>query len=814
MKKISLRHKFTAYFSFFVIAISLIFGIYFYYRSREILEAQLVSKGIYIARNLAYNAGYGVAFENKEDLSHLVQGAFDEENVAYVFIANCDGKTLAEKYREDATRSAVSGPTEGCPVLDPRISPDVVVDKSQFYNFVAPVKRRQSANIFQIEETQVQKKTIQVGSVKVGLSQKKLNQDLASVFLSSASLALLLIGLGFLGSYSFLKVILEPLEKMTRTAQSIADGDLSQRVSVKSNDETGELAASFNEMARALENRERELTQNYQELEKWNTELEKRVEARTYELIAANRALETANRELEEASRVKSEFLANTSHELRTPLNAILGFLSLIIDGDCASREEEIELLTDARKSGKHLLSLINDILDIAKIEAGKLELRVEEIPVTELFQALQTMCHVQAEQKGLKLSFEGPAPLPSVSADRGRLVQVLVNLIGNALKFTQKGGITVQAIPFAEKGYMQFAVRDTGIGIKLPKENQHSLFESFKQLDGSHTRRYGGTGLGLAISKNLVEMMGGVIHISSDGENCGTTVIFTIPLCARIEESEEMEKIKNGNAVLVVEDDRSLRKYLKELLTKRGFAVISAGTADEAVNKAIEYRPKVVILDYALPWEREAIFKNGGDVLRFLMDAPETKDSEVILITGHDPQILKQRLSFDFLYKTPEILQKPIEPDVLLSKLERIQKDINKVPATVLLTDDDPNVAKFIKMVLPKEKFNLLTAGNGNEALDLISSRGKEIDILLLDLLMPEKGGYEVIRELKLDGKAPDLPIIVITNYPEAQTEEEKRLLSRETILEVVSKYTVFEDPDCIVDKLTKYLLKAVREA
>lgn len=250
--------------------------------------------------------------------------------------------------------------------------------------------------------------------------------------------------------------------------------------------------------------------------------------------------LEEARQQAEEASRLKSEFLANTSHELRTPLNGMLGFLKLILEGMADDPEEQQEFIEEAYRSGLHLLNIINDILDIAKIEAGKMELELGPVKLDEIFNDLEDFTRTQAEQKSLSLQIQTPATPDEiiVHGNYQRLLQVMLNLVGNAIKFTHEGGITISADVVRKKvmfqnqqlpGMVKVRVADTGIGVSLDKQDK--LFQSFSQVDGSRTRQYGGTGLGLTISQKLVEAMGGAVNFYSMGEGLGSTVTFTVPL-------------------------------------------------------------------------------------------------------------------------------------------------------------------------------------------------------------------------------------------------------------------------------------------
>ncbi|CUU01644.1 PAS domain S-box-containing protein [Candidatus Thermokryptus mobilis] len=512
--------------------------------------------------------------------------------------------------------------------------------------------------------------------------------------------------------------------------------------------------------------------------------------------------LELANAQLQELNKLKSEFLANTSHELRTPLNSIIGFLNLIKEGLYESKEEMMQFVDNALMSARHLLNIINDILDIAKIEAGKLELTIEDVEVSELLQEVWTLSHVQAEQKKLEYRVIYPEKPIFIRGDRNRLKQILLNLIGNAIKFTHKGGITVKAEVFEEKGHCQFSVIDTGIGIS--KEKQAKLFQKFVQADGTTTRKYGGTGLGLAITKSLVEIMGGVIELFSEGEGKGTTVTFTIPLSTKSFDKEITIKQgeiygDSGLLILAVDDDPGFAEFLKTFLVKNSFRFLWVDNADDGWDYILKFKPDVLILDYAIPHKSSAKLKNGFDIVLRIYDTPELKDMPIIIVTGH-LQKVNELLKLSFINFKPSVVEKPIEPEHLLKILKQFVKEKNEID--ILLADDDPNIEIFLRKILP-HKFKIDYAKNGKEAIEKIKS--KNYDILLLDLMMPELNGYDVIRELRIKKLAPELPILVITNYPEPTTQEEKELLSKSMGIIVVDKSELNSQPEKLISLINK---------
>ncbi|GEM_PF-4460393 len=407
------------------------------------------------------------------------------------------------------------------------------------------------------------------------------------------------------------------------------------------------------------------------------------LEMKNLELALANRKLERTNVQISEADRLKGEFLSNTSHELRTPLNSILGFARLILSDAIKDPAEMKQYVKTIHDSGERLLRLINEVLDLAKIEAGKLKTQLGPVDVRSLLEAVQGLMHVQVAQQNNVFKIDVPdVRLPFVRADQSKLHQVLVNIVGNANKFTKDGIITMRVHPEHIPGFMLIEVIDTGIGIDADEIKR--LFKSFVQADGSITRRYGGTGLGLTISKKIVELFGGAISLASPGKGKGTTVSVELPLWSDDLESQQPEATRGAARpepvaedrplAVVVEDYLEFQRYLKELLETHGWAVRTARTAQRGMELIHQHRPAVVVLDIHLPSEDEnAEFQNGYDVIRSLSREREGPIIPVFVVTGMHREACDQLLG-QTITMPVEIFAKPLNEEMFLTSLQRLK--------------------------------------------------------------------------------------------------------------------------------------------
>jgi CheY-like chemotaxis protein len=382
---------------------------------------------------------------------------------------------------------------------------------------------------------------------------------------------------------------------------------------------------------------------------------------------------------------------------------------------------------------------------------------------------------------------------------------QILINLVGNSLKFTSSGSIRIRAVAHPDLGHVMFEVADTGIGI--PADRQKLVFEKFTQGDGGTTRRYGGTGLGLAISRSLVELMGGIIGLQSEGEGRGTRMYFSLPVWSDTAEElpahdeapgDRIEGPSGGALVLVVEDDSIFRRFLTTLLHQHGYRTIEARHAEGGWVLARRLRPNVVVLDYALSCAEGANLRTGWDLAERITSDSATRHIPLIFVTGFDGE-LREKLRATAFARKPHHLMKPIDSNALMGKIEELVGGKSDRMIRVLMADDDPSVTAFVSKVLPSGKYHVEIASNGEQCLHFLRTQPRGFDVLLLDLMMPQVSGYDVLREMTLTGTAPDLPVLVLTNFPEARNAEERRLLEEGLVLDVLPKTAVHDNPQLL---------------
>jgi PAS domain S-box-containing protein len=477
--------------------------------------------------------------------------------------------------------------------------------------------------------------------------------------------------------------------------------------------------------------------------------------ARSFELS------QEAVMEMREIDRLKSQFLANMSHELRTPLNSIIGFSRVIIKGiDGPVTELQQQDLTAIYNSGQHLLGLINDVLDLSKIEAGKMELAFDEVNIADVTSSVLSTMSGLIKDKPIQMKRIIEPNLPTVRADAIRVRQVMINLLSNASKFTDEGDILVEVgLKPGPTGRNELRVSVTDSGPGIAKQDQTKLFQAFSQVDDSPTRKTGGTGLGLSICQHIINMHGGRIWVDSDLGK-GSTFHFTLPLFRK---EKEGESTSGGNKViLAIDDDPQVIGLYERYLHPQGYQVVPLSDPSRAVERVKQLKPFAVTLDIMMPGV------DGWQVLDSLKGDPDTRNIPVIVCS------IIEDLEKGFNLGATDYLVKPILEDDLVNALDRLNADGSI--RDVLVIDDNPDDLRLIGKILTDDgRYKAMLAEGGRMGWDIISS-GKPPHAVILDLFMPEVDGFKILENMQASQKLHDIPVIVISGM-DLSTEQKNQL-------------------------------------
>jgi len=497
----------------------------------------------------------------------------------------------------------------------------------------------------------------------------------------------------------------------------------------------------------------------------------------------AEEALLKAKEAAEQANRVKSAFLANMSHELRTPLNAIIGYSEML--GEDMKDLGCGELTSDLQKihgAGKHLLGLINDVLDISKIEAGKMDVFAETFTLNTLVQeVIATITPLVAKKNNTLVLENASGDIDNFHADATKVRQILFNLLSNAAKFTENGAITLSIKREQLEGvdWVTFAIIDEGIG--MSQEQIDKLFQPFTQADNSTTRKYGGTGLGLTITKRFAEMMGGTVKVASNPSKGST---FTVMLPAYVNAKETPEghsaaelvlrpNLEKGSHVLVIDDDPMIRELLQNYISKLGYQVTLANGGDEGLQIAQQLKPDAITLDIMMP------DMDGWMVLSALKNNPELSEIPVIILS------MVEERNLGFSLGAADYLHKPVNRDQLYHTLRKYLVDGNS-SQWIMLVEDDDVTRSLLASLLQKAGWQVQSAENGRialEQLDVIKP-----DLILTDLMMPDMDGFELIRQLKTHQEWQHIPVVVLT-AKEITAEDREQL--NQKVVQIFQKST-----------------------
>jgi signal transduction histidine kinase/CheY-like chemotaxis protein len=542
-----------------------------------------------------------------------------------------------------------------------------------------------------------------------------------------------------------------------------------------------------------LQTSEEELKVQQEELLQTNQEMEERarlLEERNQLIAERNLEIQQKAEALEMSTKYKSEFLANMSHELRTPLNSVLLLSRLLGDNPGKNlNDEQVEYARVIQSSGQGLLTLIDEILDLSRIEAGKMELSFEMVSVQEMVDGWQSVFEPFAREKKLNFSAKVHAGISTIETDKQRLDQIIKNLLSNAIKFTQKGEVSLQVKHTPDKNQVLFVVTDTGIGV--PEDKREHIFEAFQQADGSTRRNFGGTGLGLSISRQLAKLLGGNVTVTSEP---GKGSEFTLSLPAwRMQSApkeslvsapttyasekpvaapslatasipqnipDDREKIASGDRIiLIVEDDTNFAKTLLDFTHNRGYKGIVAVRGDEGIELARKFRPTGILLDIYLP------VKDGWQVMDELKSDPQTRHIPVHIMSS--AEVRKESL----MKGAVDFINKPVALNNMQEVFHKIEMVLNKKSKKVLIVEENKQHAKALSFFLENFHVNAQTSASIPDSIQQLQRH--EVDCVILDMGIPAQNAYDMLEQVKQTAGLENLPIIIFTGRNLSKTEE-----------------------------------------